>query len=130
MEPTEAKKLELGAAVWVWIVRFGKGRWWPGTVEGIRTAAGLPIVEVRLQSFSLSQYRNNPPISVGLVSAPMRRLERRDINRQGLDRPRFLPASRLRRPEKPIPVDARAEAADTENLSGQWIQHSSMNLRG
>ena len=44
MEPTEAKELELGAAVWVWIVRFGKGRWWPGTVEEIRVAAGLPIV--------------------------------------------------------------------------------------
>jgi hypothetical protein len=115
MEPTEAKELELGAAVWVWIVRFGKGRWWPGTVEEIRVAAGLPIVKVRLQPFLFSQHRDNPPINVGLVSAPMRRLERRDINHRGLDRPKFVPASRLRQPERPIPADA--QAAFSENLS-------------
>jgi len=116
MEPAEAKELELGAAVCVLIVRFGKGRWWPGTVEGIRVAACLPIVKVRLQSFSLSQHRDNSPISAGLVSAPMRRLELRDINRRGFDRPKFVPASRLRQTERPIPADA--QAAEAENLSG------------
>jgi hypothetical protein len=118
MEPTEAKQLELGTAVWVWIVRFGKGRWWPGTVQRLGAAEGLPIVKVRLQSFLLSQHRNSPPIAVGFVSAPMRRLERRDINRRGLDRPKFVPTSRLRRPERPISADALAEAADAENVSG------------
>ena len=80
-------------------------------------AAG-PIVKDSLQPFSLSQHRDNPPISVGSVSAPMRRLELRDINRRGLDRPKFVPASRLRQPERPIPADAQAAAADAENLSG------------
>jgi hypothetical protein len=116
MEPTEAKELEPGTAVWVWIVRFGKGRWWPGTVQQVGTNGGLPIVKVRLQSFSLSQHRNSPPIAMGFVSAPMRRLERRHINRR-LDRPKFVPTSRLRRPERPISNDARAKAADAENVS-------------
>lgn len=84
MEPTEAKELELGTAVWVWIVRFGKGRWWPGAVQRVEAAGGLPIVKVRLQSLLLSQHRNGPPITVGFVSAPMRRLERRDLNRRAL----------------------------------------------
>jgi hypothetical protein len=74
MEPTEAKELELGTAVGVWIVRFGKGRWWPRTVQRVVAAGGLPIVKIRLQSFSLSQYWNSPPITLSFVSTPMRRL--------------------------------------------------------
>jgi len=115
MEPTEAKDLELGTAVWVWIVRFGKGRWWPGTVQRVGAVEGLPIAKVSVQSFSLSQHWNSLP---GFASAPMRRLERRDINRRGLDRPKFVPASRLRRPETPISADAGAKAAGAENVSG------------
>src|SRR5207302_835447 len=83
----------------VWIVRFAKGRWWPGTVEGIETANGLPLVKVRLESYSLSRRRSDPPVAVGLITAPMRRLERRDISLKGSDRPRFVPTSCLREPE-------------------------------
>jgi hypothetical protein len=108
------KQLELDTAVWVWIVRFGKGHWWPGIVQRVEAAGGLPIVKVRLQSFSLSQHQNSPPIAVGFVSVPMRQLERRDINRRGLDRPKFVPTSHLRGPERPISADA----ADVENVSG------------
>jgi hypothetical protein len=112
MKPTEAKELELGTGVWVWIVRFGKGRWWPGTASESdwRPAVG----QVRLQSFSLSQQRNTPPITAGFVSRPMRRLERRDINGRRLDRPKFVPTSRLRRPETLISANARVDA---ENVS-------------
>jgi hypothetical protein len=112
MEPTEAKELEPGSAVWVWIVRFGTGRWWPGTVWHVGASGGLPKLKVRLQSFSLSQHRNSPQIALGFVTVPMRRLERRDINRPGLDRPKFVPASRLRRPETPISANERVEAPD------------------
>ena len=38
MKPSEVKELKLAAPVWVWIVWFGKGRWWPGTVERIETS--------------------------------------------------------------------------------------------
>ena len=75
-------------------------------------------MKVKLQSFLLSQYRNSPPITGGFVSAPMRRLEPRDINCRGLDRPKFVPASRLQRPETPISGNALAEAAAEENVSG------------
>ncbi len=105
----EAKELELGTAVWVWIVRFGKGRWWPGTVQRLGAAEDLLIVKVQLQSFSLSQHRNSRPIAVGFVSAPMTQLERRDINRRGLDRPKFVPTSRLRRAETPISAERGPE---------------------
>jgi hypothetical protein len=105
MEPSEVKELKLAAPVWVWIVRFGKGRWWPGTVEGIETKNGLPLVKVRFESYSLSRHRTDPPVTVGLVTAPMRRLERRDVRVKGEDRPRFVPTSRLRIPEKPASVN-------------------------
>jgi hypothetical protein len=118
VEPTEAKELEPGTAVWVWIVRFGKGRWWPGTVQRLGAAEGLHIVKVRLQSFLLGRHRNGPPITVGFVSVRMRRLERRDINGPSLDRPKFVPTSRLRRAETPISANERVEAPDAENVSG------------
>ena len=105
MKPSEVKELRLAAPVWVWIVRFGKGRWWPGTVERIETTNGLPLVKVRFESFSRSRHRTDPPVTVGLITAPMRRLERRDISLKGEDRPRFVPTSRLRTPEKPAPVN-------------------------
>jgi hypothetical protein len=99
MKPSEVNELKLAAPVWVWIVRFAKGRWWPGTVEAIATTKGLPLVKVRFESFSLSRHRTDPPVRVGLITAPMRRLERRNISLKGSDRPRFVPTSSLREPE-------------------------------
>jgi hypothetical protein len=105
MKPSEVKELKLAAPVWVWFVRFGRGRWWPGTVEEIETTRELPLVKVKFESFSRSRHRTDPPVMVGLVAAPMRRLERRDVSVNGADRPRFVPASRLRTPEQPAPVN-------------------------
>ena len=99
MTPSEVKELKLAAPVWVWFVRFGKGRWWPGMVEGIEITDDLPVIKVRFESFSLSRHCTDPPVTVGLITAPMRRLERRDISLKGEDRPRFVPTSRLRTPE-------------------------------
>lgn len=101
MKPSEVKELRLAAPVWVWIVRFGTGRWWPGTVEGIETKNGLPLVIIRFESFWRSRHRTDPPVTVGFVTAPMRRVERRDISLKREDRPRFVPTSRLRTPETP-----------------------------
>jgi len=114
MKPSEVKELKLTAPVWVWIVRFGTGRWWPGTVEGIETTNGLPRVEVRFESFWRSRNRTDPPVTVGFITAPMRRLERRDLSVKGADRPRFVPASRLQTPEIPAPLhDLRLVEADS-----------------
>jgi hypothetical protein len=105
MKPSEVEELKLAAPVWVWIVRFGEGRWWPGTVEGIETKNGLPLVIIRFESFLRSRQRTYPPVTIGLVTVPMRRLERRKISLKGEDRPRFVPTSRLRTPEMPAPVN-------------------------
>lgn len=99
MKPSEVNELKLGTPVWVWIVRFGKARWWPGVVEGIEMANGLPDINVRTEP----RRRTEPPVTVGFVTEPMRRLERRDITVNGSDRPRFVPISRLRKPEIPAP---------------------------
>lgn len=99
MKPSEVEELEPGATVWVWVVRFGTGRWWPGAVEQIETTNGMPNVKVRFETFLPGRTQ---PITVGFVMVPMRRLERRNINKRGVDRPRFTPSSLLRSPETPI----------------------------
>ena len=121
MKPSEVKELKLAAPVWVWIVRFGKGRWWPGTVQGIEITDGLPLVKVRFESFSLSRHRTDPPVTVGLITAPMRRLERRDISLKGENRPRFVPTSRLRNPEKPAPVNGLRIVEADSRVSSERI---------
>ena len=105
MKPSEVKELKLAAPVWAWIVRFGTGRWWPGTVKRIDNKNALPLVTIRFESFSRSRYRTDPPVTLGLVTVPMRRLERRDVRLKGEDRPRLVPTSRLRMPEKPALVN-------------------------
>ena len=121
MKPSEIKELKLAAPVWVWIVYFGKGRWWPGTVERIETAYGLPLVEVRVESFSPSRHRTGPPVRVGLITAPMRRLELRDISVKGNDRPRFVPASRLRMPETLAGVNGLLAVEANPRVSSESI---------
>jgi hypothetical protein len=69
MKPSEVNELKLGTPVWVWIVRFGKARWWPGIVEGIETANGLPDINVRIEPFSLARHRTDPPVTVGFVNS-------------------------------------------------------------
>jgi hypothetical protein len=121
MKPSEVKELRLAAPVWVWIVRFGTGRWWPGTVERIETKNGLPLVTIRFESFSRSRHRTDPPVTVGLITAPMRRLELRDSSVNGSDRPRFVPTSRLRAPEKPAPVNGLRIVEADSRVSSESI---------
>src|SRR5947209_1193805 len=121
MKPSKVKELKLATPIWVWIGRFAKGRWWPGTVEGIETTNGLPLVKVSFESFSLSRRRSDPPVTVGLITAPMRRLERRDISLKGSDHPRFVPTSCLREPEMPrqvqdLPIVERDSGVSRESI--------------
>jgi hypothetical protein len=122
MKPSEVKELKLAAPVWVWIVRFGKGRWWPGTVEGIEITNGLPLIKVRFESFSLSRHRTDPPVAVGFITAPMRRLECRDISVKGGDRPRFVPTSRVRTPEMPNPAPSLRLVEADSRISEEGIR--------
>lgn len=107
MQPSELGKLQPGASVWVWVVRLGKGRWWPGAAEKIEITNGLPLVIVRFESFSLSRYHLDPPVTLGFVAAPMWRLEPRAIGAKGRDRPRRAPTSRVRMPKEPNPMHSR-----------------------
>ncbi len=111
MKPSEVNELKLGTPVWVWIVRFGKARWWPGIVEGIEMANGLPDINVR----TAPRRRTDPPVTVGFVTEPMRRLERRDITVNGSDLPRFVPISRLRKPEIPAPAQGVRRLVQTNS---------------
>src|SRR5271155_3540992 len=121
MKPSEVRKLKRAAPVWVWVVRFGKGRWWPGTVEKIEIANGLPLVTVRFESFSLSRHHVDPPATLGFIGAPMRRLEPRDICAKGRDRPRFEPTSRLRLPERPTAIQGSRIVGMGSPLSSESI---------
>ena len=58
---------------------------------------------------------------VGVVTAPMTRLERRDVSVNGADRPRFVPASRLRTPEKPAPVNGLRIVEADSRVSSERI---------
>src|SRR6266436_5493611 len=121
MTPSEVKELKLAAPVWVWFVRFGKGRWWPGMVEGIEITDDLPVIKVRFESFSLSRHCTDPPVTVGLITAPMRRLECRDISVKGVDRPRFVPTSRLRNPERLAPAHSLRVVEADSRVSSESI---------
>ena len=105
MRPEDVAQLKRADPVWVWIVRLGRGRWLPGTVEAIQVTRGVHLVEVRVGSFSFRRRRSDRSDAVGFLAAPMRRLERRNLSADGSDRPRFVPISRLRIPERPVQVD-------------------------
>jgi len=115
MEPSQVDELTLGSHVWVWVVRFGDGRWWPGTVKSIDSRYGTPLVRVSYESFARGRSHNATPVTVGHVLTPMRRLERRALSAKCSDRPRFIPVSRLRQPEAPV-------CANNSNLTSNYNQ--------
>jgi hypothetical protein len=111
MEPSELVQLSPGAPVWVWIVRLGKGRWWPGTVQSFNVTDGLPNVTVRFEARA-PERRNSHPAAVfmGITTTRMRFLELRDLEARGDDRPNQVPVSLLRVPESGILKRRGAEA--------------------
>ncbi len=112
MHPGEIHTLKIGATVWIWVVRLGRGRWWPGTVEGIRTVDYKPRVVVRFECRQATDRENSPPVMAGITTTAMRYLERRNPNLNGIDQPRHTPVSLLEKPEEAEivnypPVDPR-----------------------
>ena len=101
MQPSEVGELLLGMPVWVWIVRFGKGKWWPGVVQSVRITDGLPQVAVRFECRASERGKSGPAVFVGISTTRMRFLERRDLNMKGDDRPLYVPVPLLRVPETP-----------------------------
>lgn len=114
MEPSEALELSLGATIWVWIVRLGKGRWWPGTVHSLRVIFGLPLVTVHFEVVRPGDPNLRAASFVGISTTRMRFVERRDVNAKGGDRPRRAPVAVLRVPE--IPLDNLTAVALTSRV--------------
>jgi hypothetical protein len=97
MEPSDIGEIGLGTAVWVWVIRFARGRWWPGTVSSYQMRDGLPLLTVK---FECSRHpEKERPVMVGLVSTRMRYVELRNPDLKAMDQPEFTPTSVLYAPE-------------------------------
>jgi len=92
-------ELSPGTPVWVWIVRVGKGRWWPGSVLSIGALEPFPIVDTRFECRAAGKNGMDGPAFVGISTTRMRYLELRDIRLKGEDRPNFIPSSIFAKPE-------------------------------
>src|SRR5512146_1112283 len=103
MEPSEVVQLSAGAPIWVWIVRLGKGRWWPGTVEASKMIEGFPHVTVRFEGRARERRNSQAAaVFVGISTTRMRFLHHRDPGAKGDDRPHHVPVPLLRVPETRI----------------------------
>ncbi len=92
-------ELSPGTSVWVWIVRVGKGRWWPGSVLSIAALEPFPIVDTRFECRSAGKNGLDGPAFVGICTTRMRYLELRDPHLRGDDRPSFVPSAIFAKPE-------------------------------
>jgi hypothetical protein len=93
-------ELSPGTSVWVWIVRVGKGRWWPGSVLSIAALEPFPIVDTRFECRSAGKNGLDGPAFVGISTTRMRYLELRDPHLRGDDRPSFVPSAIFAKPEE------------------------------
>ena len=99
MHTSYADQVMSGTHVWIWVVRLGKGKWWPGVVEHVTMLADQPTFRVRFESSSAKGSRQ--PTFVGVSTTRARYLELRDPDVKGDDRPRFVPISLLHQPADP-----------------------------
>ena len=133
MHSGESHDLRLCTTIWVWFVRLGRGRWWPGTVEGLRTMRGQIRVAVKFEC-RRARGMDNAPVLVGLTTTAMRYVEPRKIESRGIDRPTRPPVSLLRCPEQsdssgnePAGLGAISSSMVTEG-SGDIASASSMTI--
>ena len=99
MELDQAGELGPGTSIWVWIVRLGKGKWWPGAVTRITVAEPFPIIDARFECRSTRKAGADGAAFIGISTTRMRYLQRRNPDLKGADRPDFIPASILAAPE-------------------------------
>lgn len=99
MEANQVCQLGPGISVWVWIVRVGKGKWWPGSVLSIAALEPFPIIDTRFECRSTGKNGIDGPAFIGITSTRMRYLELRDPDLRGNDRPKFVPVAIFAKPE-------------------------------
>jgi len=116
MEPKQIAKMRIKTPVWVWIVRMGTGRWWPGRVESISLQDHLPLLKVR---FEYQTFRNDkrygPPV-IGITTARMRHVELRDPDVKALDLPGCAPTPLMEKEERPDPSFFEMNGVGHRNL--------------
>lgn len=100
MELHQVCELGPGTDVWVWIVRVGKGRWWPGSVLSITAVEPFPMIDARFECRSAGKKGVDGPAFVGITTTRMRYLELRDHHLKGDDRPKFAPIAIFAKPEE------------------------------
>ena len=100
MEVHQVCELGPGTPVWVWIVRVGKGRWWPGSVLSITAVEPFPMIDTRFECRSARKNGIDGPAFVGISTTRMRYLELRATHLKGDDRPNFVPSAILAKPEE------------------------------
>jgi hypothetical protein len=106
VEPGQSHRLTPGTPIWVWVVRLARGRWWPGTVEALRTIDGRLLVAVKVECRRVRD-GDATPVTVGITTTAMRYVELRNIHAKGFDQPRRPPVSLLQRPEQHEPRGPR-----------------------
>ena len=111
MDVHRISELGPGTSVWVWIVRVGKGRWWPGTVLSIAAREPFPIIDTRFECRSTGKNGVDGPAFVGISTTRMRYLELRNPHLKGDDRPNFVPSAIFAKPEQ-----SEAGLNDVEHL--------------
>src|SRR5260370_18189972 len=100
MEVHQVCELGPGTPVWVWIVRVGKGRWWPGSVLSITAVEPFPMIDTRFECRSAGKNGIDGPAFVGISTTRMRYLELGDPYLKGDDRPSFVPSAIFAKPEQ------------------------------
>lgn len=121
MEVHRICELSPGTPVWVWIVRVGKGRWWPGSVLSIAARKPFPVINTRFECRSVGKNGIDGPVFVGISTTRMRYLELRDTQLKGDDRPNFAPSAVFAKPE---PTDAGPNDTQPANIMASDAQVS------
>jgi hypothetical protein len=109
VKPGDEGSLKPSTAVWVWLTRLGKSRWWPGAVMSVDVREALPSIRVEIAFGLITPKRSYRPVGAGITSTRMRFIELRDIDLNGEDKPGFVPVSLLRQPEQPAAAARRLE---------------------
>ena len=100
MEVHQVCQLGPGSDVWVWIIRMGRGRWWPGSVLSVKAVEPFPMIAARFECRSAGKKGIDGPAFVGITTTRMRYLELRDPHLQGNDRPNSAPTAIFAKPEE------------------------------
>ena len=119
MEVHQISQLGPGTPAWVWIVRVGKGRWWPGSVLSISAREPFPRIDIRFECRSAGKNGTDGPAFVGISTTRLRYLELRDINLKGDDRPNSVPSAIFAKPDKTEPKLHDLEHLDTTSADNR-----------